>query len=395
MAAREEGLSELTVDGRPYWVDYCSEHDHLRVLLIDEDLQLWRGHAAMSTLRPAGLSAHSYLGLLRKALRGQAQGEHFHYSLAAGQTGQQRHVRLSVNFKLGLPHSGGGSASAEQGSAPPPPSSAPPGGAAGDIWLKGVDLTLFNAGDSKTLLGEFLRKQARAAAVARGQQQELRELEEERDRYKHCAERAAAERAVAEEGLLQAFLRVLNEKKRRLLELEQECERLRRDSQRSGPVSAPPPQQPPSPAAASPGAQRAGHAQGPAMQSPAAAAGPPPASPEGPAAAAAPPPAAAAGGSGSGSRPPESYPDFATLRPRAGAAARQGGEPEDAESNDSLFCSGPPRSAPRAASQGSGGSHGSRKRSPPPPPPNPPRRRRGPAPGAEITTQDMLLSDPE
>jgi len=313
----EEGLSAVALEGRTQWLEYKSEVDRLEVLLIDESLKLWKGSAAMGALRPAGISAHSYLGLLRKALRCPSGGAgYFQYSVVYGAK-ESKQCRLTVNFKLG--------------------SNDDP--AAGDIWLRGVDMALRLCSDSRAVLTEFLSRQAQASSRAQEQRQELRAVEEERERYRRAAEKAAGERVATESGLLQSFLKILNEKKRRLCELQDDVNRLTAElrakesalaaASRCPPAKAPPPK--PSPA-------------------------PPQPTPQ--------PAAVSASG-------PESYPDFARLAPPP---------PEREEEGEEWGFS----------SAGSGCSEGSLKRGSSPPPGPPAQRRRV---AEEINTQELLFPD--
>eukprot|EP00756_Hemistasia_phaeocysticola_P033680 Hpha_TRINITY_DN16476_c6_g1::TRINITY_DN16476_c6_g1_i3::g.160587::m.160587/K10886/XRCC4; DNA-repair protein XRCC4 len=325
--AMEEGLSRVELEGRTHWIEYKSEVERLEVLLIDDSLKLWKGSAPMGALRPAGISAHSYLGLLRKALRCPAGAAgHFQYTVSFGAKGglDPKQCRLTINFKLG--------ANTEDA-------------AAGDIWLRGVDLGLRQCSDSRAVLTEFLSRQARASLRAQEQRQELRAVEEERERFRRAAEKAASERVAAEGGLLQGFIKILNEKKRRLNELQEQVNQLAAEvrvkesalaaAARAPPKPPPPPQQ---------------HTATPT------------------------PPRAAQVPSSSGGIP-ESYPDFARLA----TAALAPGLVEDADDGDIGFSS--------AASESS---QASRKRGSSPPPAPPAARRRI---ADDVNTQELLFPD--
>eukprot|EP01065_Artemidia_motanka_P035312 TRINITY_DN43231_c0_g1_i1.p1 TRINITY_DN43231_c0_g1~~TRINITY_DN43231_c0_g1_i1.p1 ORF type:complete len:398 (+),score=126.04 TRINITY_DN43231_c0_g1_i1:48-1196(+) len=377
MAGLEAGLSELEVDGRRWWVDYRSDADRLDVVLVDDTLQLWRGHASTATLRPPGISAASYVGLLRKALRGQSPAGHFNYSITCSGQGAARQCRLGVGFKLGTPASGTVS------SAEVP---APPADATGDIWLRGVDLVLKAAADSRALLFDFLSRQALAAAAALDQKQELRVVEEERESYRRAAEKAAAERAAAESTLLQSFVRVLNEKKRRLQELQAEVERLNAEAA-SARLRAD--------AAVKVEAARAEEAKAASARTQHSvsdsSAQPRRAFAEQPseAKAVSQRPLTPRPSTPSPRRPKDgSYPDFGTCRvERTPAAPARPRRAAAGAEDDDLFSTGG-----RSGSRDSTHTHGSKKRKPSPCAGGDRSRRRGGPPGA-VTAQDLLWSD--
>ena len=195
--------SEFVVEGATYFLEFKIDWERIDMMIVvGEDLSCYFVSNTLSGMRPSGFKLHSYRELLKKALGTQDNEEkNYAYEIKKG----KRTVDFAIRFKM---KSG---ASKDGGK---------------EIFLTGASLSLTKVPDRISTIAEYIRRQAITSGLLSNLKQENKNLDSERNKYRHLAETAETARLASEQSLLQSCVKVVNEKKIKLKSLISEAETL-------------------------------------------------------------------------------------------------------------------------------------------------------------------------